>query len=567
MPWPSTISSAARRLGRRPALQRESRLARPAAALAALAAAQLLAVGALALVVRHNGWLFFQGGDQTFYSSAAWVFAHGHIPKSSSVGHAWPYVLAPFSRAAGPNPLVALPAVVLFQVLLLLPLALWCVYSIAASVAQRGAGLFVAGVYVAAPFAAIPLWAGAYHTDYVEQFLPQAHGLTGMGDFPSMVCLLVAGALCVRALDGSTIDGALAGLVAGFAIGIKPANALFLGGVVLAFAAARRVRAGGAFAAALLPALVTLALWKYRGLGYLPLFESEPEALAAGSESAVGTFAPGRYLDLDLEQLRANYSELRGLLGGATLLQFLPLLGLVAVARRSLPKALLLAGWSAAFVLVKASSDVATLEGGTLLRLLLPALPPLLILTALAPLVVVRPLRATPPVSRSWDRRALAAVAVVIALLPLVLVATFPPLRERTTATYAGEGVMTAVDREFRIAVDRQGRGVRVDWRRPSSPGVDVFYRVFRSRPRAAAPDPSLPPGRDGIRCRPRRRAAAVDCWLEMEEVAETRSTVYVETRQPGSWVYRVGLVANWRDDRRYGDLLLLSPPARLGPR
>ena len=37
---------------------------RPLTALAALAVAQWLAILAFALTVRHNGWLFYQGGDQ-----------------------------------------------------------------------------------------------------------------------------------------------------------------------------------------------------------------------------------------------------------------------------------------------------------------------------------------------------------------------------------------------------------------------------------------------------------------------------------------------------------------------
>ena len=63
-----------------------------------------------------------------------------------------------------------------------------------------------------------------------------------------MVCLLVAALFCFRVLDTEDpFDGVLAGLAAGFAVGIKPANALFLAGPFLAFAAARRLRQGGAF--------------------------------------------------------------------------------------------------------------------------------------------------------------------------------------------------------------------------------------------------------------------------------------------------------------------------------
>jgi hypothetical protein len=53
-------------------------------------------------------------------------------------------------------------------------------------------GYLAATIWVFGPYVVVPLWDHRYHAKYVEQFLPQALGLTGLGDFPSMVALLVA---------------------------------------------------------------------------------------------------------------------------------------------------------------------------------------------------------------------------------------------------------------------------------------------------------------------------------------------------------------------------------------
>ena len=71
-----------------------------------------------------------------------------------------------------------------------------------------------------------------------------------------------------------------------------------------------------------------------------------------------------------------NMSGLREYFWSARLLQWAPLAGTVAVARRSLPAAGLLAGWLFAFVLVKGSAPVATVDSGSFFRLLMPASRP-----------------------------------------------------------------------------------------------------------------------------------------------------------------------------------------------
>ena len=103
---------------------------RPAKLLVPAIAIQWLTTLALALTVRHNGWLFYQGGDQLWYYVSSWVLVHGQIP-TAFIGHGWPALLAPISALAGPTLVPALPGIVLFDVLVLGPIALLCIYGIA----------------------------------------------------------------------------------------------------------------------------------------------------------------------------------------------------------------------------------------------------------------------------------------------------------------------------------------------------------------------------------------------------------------------------------------------------
>ena len=110
-----------------------------------------------------------------------------------------------------------------------------------------------------APFAAIPLFDQRYHEKWIDQFLPQALGLTAMPDYPSIVVTLAAALFVVRSLSPGRIpDAVLAGLLAGTAGGLKPPNYLFAIGAVLAYLVARRWREGVAFGIAIIPSLISL---------------------------------------------------------------------------------------------------------------------------------------------------------------------------------------------------------------------------------------------------------------------------------------------------------------------
>lgn len=531
------------------------RIPGPWRVLALLAVVQWLAALALALTVRHNGWLYYQGGDETYYYTGAWALGHGHLP-TASVGYGWSLVLAPVSWFAGSSLLKALPAIVLFQTILLLPVALACVYGIAARIGGRLIGYLAAAAWVAAPYLAIPFFDQRYHDRYTEQFLPQALGLTGLADFPSMVALLVAAYFAFRALDGGGRAAAIAsGLATGFALGIKPANGLYLAAPVLAFLLARRWRALAWSAVALIPTLVTLAVWKQRGLGHIPAFSLEQQRLAVGTAPLLGTFHIGKYVRLDWAHLHANFAVLREFFWPLRFVEWLPLAGFVAVARRSLPKAAFLGAWLALHVLIKGSYENSSVDGGSFFRFLMPAFPAFLLLAAAIPMLVptfgVRLAEHSPAAgsSRSVRPRLVGAAVVIVGLLPLAVIGLVPPLSPGRAATFFSQGVNVPVADKFTLAATRSGKTVSLRWRPPSTGSTRVFYLVFRTD------------SATGISC-DRSPGRVADCAVGMDMLENIRVPRFVD-RPPkgGAWTYRVGLAANWRNDFDLGDVLLLSSP------
>jgi hypothetical protein len=111
------------------------------------------------------------------------------------------------------------------------------------------------------------------------------------------------------------------------------------------------------------------------------------------------------------------------------LLQWLPIAGTIAVARRSPPLALLLGGLTLSFGVVQGSQPGAGLDDAAIFRVLLPALPAYVLLAAaiplLAPTLSVRFGSRLDPLSpgRRPGRRALVAAAIVLAAVPLATAA------------------------------------------------------------------------------------------------------------------------------------------------
>ncbi|HYK06619.1 MAG TPA: hypothetical protein VEW11_02505 [Gaiellaceae bacterium] len=525
---------------------------RPLVSIGVLAVLQWVAILAYALTVRHNGWLFYQGGDQIWLLTTGWLLGDGELAPTYT-GYGWPLAIAPIMRFTGSSFVTAMPPIILFNVLVLGPLALWAIYGLGAQVAGRAFGLLSAAVWVVLPFAVIPLWRDDYHERYIEQFLPGALGLTGLADYQSMLLLLVGALLFMRALETrAPLDGIAAGLVIGFAVGVKPSNGLFVAAPVVAALLARNLRPLLPFGLALLPALLTLAVWKERGLGSLPAFALEETRLAAGAMIAVSAPNVDRYVDFDWANLHDNANHLREYFWSARLLEWAPIAGAVGVARRSLPMAGLLGTWFGAFLIVKGTTPLSTVSSGSFFRFVMPGFPAYFLL-GVSILLLVPTLGAY--IARRWpeqparalDRRLVITLAAVLALLPLVVVAVVRPMGLPPKAVVIDE-ILTPVDKEIDVDVRGDGEARELTWTHPPAGSSDVFYRVYRTD----LSDTDLECADD---------SGAKECSLEMVLLGTTRDPRWRDGSPPPGSRYRIAVAANSRNDPTAGDVATISEP------
>jgi hypothetical protein len=526
--------------------------------------AQWIAVALLAVAATHNGWLYYQGGDQTFFYTIAWVISHGQLPETG-IGYSWSMVETPIAGAAGPSFLVGLPAIVLVQVLILLPLAVAALYGMS----KRLLGARIARVAVAAwilvPFAVIPLFVQRYHARWVDQTLPQSMGLTGMGDFAAMVLLLCGAYLIFRHFDEDGWETAVvAGLVVGFSIGLKPSGGLFLVAPAIGFLLARRFRGLVAFGLALLPSLLALTIWKERGLGQVPLFHSTAGTvtLAAGAQVAVDHVAAlnlNRYLKFDWAHLQNNLDGIREYFWSDRLVEWIPIAGLIGALRVSRAKGVFLGVWLAMFFLFKGSNALASVDTGSFWRFLLPAWPAYLLLgTSILAIVPTLGRRLHPaPVTvakRSLRWETYAAFAL-LGILPLVYVSAVPRRGDYLAVRDNARNLYVPVDRTFHVAAKVADKAVSLSWPDPGSGSVKPAYLVLRV-PAGTTTD-------DGVNCGP-RPGGVPPCVIAMPELGYTPERSFVDHPGRGRWIYRVAIAASYTADPNGGDPLLYSGPTEV---
>jgi hypothetical protein len=221
----------------------------------------------------------------------------------------------------------------------------------------------------------------------------------------------------------------------------------------------------------------------------------------------------------------------------------------------------------------------------------MPGFPALVLMTAALPMLWpragvrlperfprVRLRRVVPP----WP--AIGAAAAVLGVAPLVLISVArihrPDVRpgerlvsDAQAAKFFIENIYLPLSNQVHLTVHRDvARGVeRLSWTSPPTHGTKVFFRVFRSPTNQIAfqgnppqpGDPSLPHGHYGVRCLP-LRLAPNDCRVEMNVDATTRAHQFAEGIGRGDWTFRIGMSANYANDPTLGDVLILSPPARV---
>jgi hypothetical protein len=519
--------------------------------LGALIAVQWLALLAFALTVRHNGWLYYAGGDQLWHYSGAYLLSQGHLPPTF-VGYGWSIFLLPLAWLAGPNLVSALPGIVLVNTLVLLPIALLCVYGIASRIAGRLFGYFAAMIWIALPYLGVLFVEPGYHQKYTELTLPQLLGLSSVPDFPATVALLVAAYLCLRATETTSWHApAAAGLACGYSLAIKPSNAIFLF-VPAIFLLACRWSALPIFAAGLAPAVLTLALWKFRGLGQLAAAPVEPLRLAVG---------PGDLLHRIYSPKLSSWAHLGQVLDSlrehfwiARVLEWVPVAGSLGLLARSRRGFLLIATWFTAFWLIKGTYFAASIEDASFFRLLMPAFPAYALLAAatvlLVPGVRARPERRSSSLTGRRLTVAVVVTATVFAALPLGIIAAAPALHDNGSKAVREAASLIPVAPGLIPHATVIGNSVSLSWHGEPPRGAAVFYRVLR----AGSVD-------GGMSCANTPSDASDDCRLFMDAVGATRVSTYVDRPDPGTWTYRIGASANWLDDYAYGDVYVTSPP------
>jgi hypothetical protein len=473
--------------------------ARPLYVLSALLVVEWLTILAVGLTVRRNGWIYYQGGDQLWHYTASWLMGHGRLTHTS-VGYGWSIVLLPFALVAGPNLASALPAILVFNVLVLMPVAFVSAYGIGERIGGRLFGYWTALLWIVVPLAGIRFADVGYHQRYTELLLPQSFGLSVMSDFPSMVALAAAAYFTLRAAqDHAPVDAIIAGLLAGVAIGIKPSNAPFLAGAGLALLVAKRWRGIVAFGIGLAPSVVALVVWKARGEGQVPLFSNGAPAarlaLGAHQTPVVAGLNLHRYIQFnwhwfDVQQLQS----LAGHFWSLRILEWLAIAGTIGLLRRSRPAGLLFAGWFFANIFVKWGSPAhgSTVDNSDILRQSIFTIPAALMLIAGTVLLVPGlPQRLPRPSQHDWGTHRLrvglvVGIVTLFAVVPIGLAAGLPTLKNSDKLTYyTQDGVSLSapfdLDQSWRPHVTEAGGLVTLKWPELHSVGGHMNYVVLRA--------------------------------------------------------------------------------------
>jgi hypothetical protein len=549
---------AGRLLGRAEVLVRRLPTPRPWMVLGALVLASWGIAAEVGRIAQHDGWYYYAGADDTWYYTTAWAIAHGHVPLAR-IGYGYSLLLVPIARAAGPDMIDGLRSIIFFNQLVLAPIALLCIYGITRSFASRRYAYAVTLLWVVFPVLVIHYFLADYHSRYVDVTLPSALGLTALGDFPSMVALLVSAYFALRLISTrADLDAVAAGLAAGVAITIKPANLLFLPAPAIALAVARRPRGLAIFAAALVPALIGLTIWKYRGLGYLPATSSAagtaPFALVA--PLAFAGLNLHKYVQLNWTQLQHNLDGLREYTWSQRTIYFTAIGGFVGLARRALPVAALAGAWIGSYVLVKGSSTTSDIYGGDFLTHLIAAFPGYFLLVVSLPFLIPIYGRRRPPapVGPASPRR-LPLVACVLlgamASIGIVVVASLPQLTAPAAAQFQYADRYVPLN-AFPLSAHTAGGTVTLAWPLRTPAGTRGSFALFRDT-------------QDQAVCTPRGNGAT-ECDFDGIQVGATTggASSITDRPPPGRWTYRVALSETPLGPQAPSDYVLVSTPVTL---
>ena len=300
-----------------------------------------------------------------------------------------------------------------------------------------------------------------------------------------------------------------------------------------------------------------LAFWKERGLGGIPALGLEETRLAVGAATTAVSVDLDRYLDFDLDHWLQQMDYMREFFFSARVAQWAPIAGLIAVLRvRRGAIASLLAGWLAAFLVVKGFSPRADIQANSFWRLLMPAWPAYLLLFAAIPLLVPTLAhrlgdRLRAPSSHPVARRWLVVVAVLTVVVPATAMAASSPLEgpsRALTQDDAGNFILTSVDESVELRVER-GR-TATGSHGSTDRGVRASSTACTAR---RATD---------VECENTDGHPAQSCYFFGTLLESVREREFLDAGAPPGTTYRIGVGTNWVDDPAFGDVFAFSPPA-----
>lgn len=520
--------------------------------LAALIALQLAQAFWFAFNTPHNGWIWYSGGDATEYWTETWALAHGIIPQSV-IGLGLPVYYAWVPLVMGTTLMQGAAAIVLFQAIVLVPLALVLFFLIADRLFGRVYAWCAAALWVAGPLLMLHGFTKPYHVVFDQYFLvPHWFGFTNMADLPSLVAVLGCVWLMLRWFEtGSATDVVYGGLVAGVAICLKPSNGFIFPALAVLLIGARRPRQMALFFASLVPALVALALWKVRGLGHLPLTTSSYEhvRLAAGTSMPVA-ITTSKYLQFDWHHLQQELRDLREFFWSLRFLEFLLFAGSFGVIRKHPWKGTFVVVWFLGYGVFKGSSPKADFTSANWFRLAEPGIPAyILIALGVAfclPVVGRRAATSTrviaDTVSVSWRR--IAVPVVVAGVIPVLAMVVAQPASSQHIArdnVHVNEAPISSL---FHVRAVADGKKVHLSWDAPPAGRTHPTYEIYRAA------------GGDGCNV---PSSGSVECYLNMVHLDTRRDRTFTDTPSPGRHVYRIGMLGGYRRAAEAGDLMLLS--------
>jgi hypothetical protein len=525
----------------------------PVPLLAALVLVQLAVVAWLAFDTPRNGWLWYSGGDATEYWSSQWAVAHGMIPPAF-LGWGLPIFYAWIPLVTGVSMLQGIPVVVLLHTLVLGPLILVVVWALADELYGRVYAWSVAAVWSIAPLLAVWSLSPRFTPRFEESVLaPHWAGLTDMADFPSLAAVLVTAWLTVRAARNGRLGSAIgAGIAGGVMIGIKPSNGYFVLAVAALLIAWKRRYVALGWAVGVAPAVLTLAIWKARGLGHIPVltgYAPQHLAVAAGAPLAASV---SRYVPFDWHHLSVEWRQLREVFWDMRFLQFVLIASALGALRRSPRVGVFLITWFVAYCVLKGMSDQADVSTTSYFRLTLPGLAALVFLLPAIAFLWPGTRRqrevADPETTAVGWRTPVAALAAVVALVPLVvvLVESPAPSQPLRLARYLPAGTEAPISAKLLPHVERDGKSVRLTWPDVESPGGSrVFYGVIRTR--------------EGDGCTVPIEGAR-ECFLNGPITRFTFGPSASDRPGRGRFTYRVVAVADNRTNTQSLDIMLVGP-------